>query len=84
MAVLMGDWRRDFRCAEVGEKDIGRELTFMGWVSRVRNMGGILFVWLRDRSGVIQLVFDAEHVDEATYRLAESLRGEYVLAARGT
>ena len=84
MAVLMGDWRRDFRCAEVGEKDIGCELTFMGWVSRVRNMGGILFVWLRDRSGVIQLVFDAEHVDEATYRLAESLRGEYVLAARGT
>lgn len=83
MAEFLGNWKRDLRCAEVREQDIGREVTLMGWVSRVRNMGGILFVWLRDRSGLIQLVFDANHMDEKTYQLAESLRSEFVLAVRG-
>ncbi len=83
MAEFLGNWKRDFRCAELGEKHIGQEVTLMGWVSRVRNMGGILFVWLRDRSGLIQLVFDANHMDEKTYQLAESLRSEFVLAVRG-
>lgn len=84
MAQLLGEWRRDRRCAELTTADIGQEFTLMGWVARVRNMGGLLFVWLRDRSGVIQLVFDAQHTDAATYELAESLRAEYVLAVRGT
>ena len=84
MAELMGNWKRDKRCAEVTEQDIGQELTLMGWVARVRNMGGILFVWLRDRTGIIQLVFDANHMDEKTYALAESLRSEFVLAVKGT
>ncbi len=83
MAQQLGDWKRDRRCAELGMEDIGKEFTLMGWVARVRNMGGILFIWLRDRSGIIQLVFDARHLDEANYRLAESLRPEYVLAVRG-
>lgn len=83
MAEFLGGWERDRRCAELTESDIGKEFTLMGWVARVRNMGGILFVWLRDRSGVIQLVFDANHVDEKTYQLAESLRSEFVVAVRG-
>ncbi|MDI9520027.1 MAG: aspartate--tRNA ligase [Bacillota bacterium] len=83
MAEFLGNWKRDCRCAELTEQDIGREVTLMGWVSRVRNMGGILFVWLRDRSGLIQLVFDTNHLDEKTYSLAESLRSEFVLAVRG-
>ena len=83
MAQQLGDWKRDRRCAELGMEDIGKEFTLMGWVARVRNMGGILFIWLRDRSGIIQLVFDARHLDEAAYHLAESLRPEYVLAVRG-
>jgi len=83
MAEFLGSWRRDCRCAEIGEKDIGRNITLMGWVSRVRDMGGILFVWLRDRSGIIQAVFDAKEVDEQTYLLAGSLRSEYVLAIKG-
>ena len=83
MAEFLGSWRRDCRCAEIGEKDIGRDITLMGWVSRVRDMGGILFVWLRDRSGIIQAVFDAKEVDEQTYLLAGSLRSEYVLAVKG-
>ena len=83
MAEFMGDWKRDKRCAEVTEQDIGQELTLMGWVARVRNMGGILFVWLRDRSGMIQLVFDANHMEEQVFQLAESLRSEFVLAVKG-
>ncbi len=84
MAELMGSWRRDCRCAEIGEKEIGKDVTLMGWVSRARDMGGIIFVWLRDRSGIIQAVFDANQVDEQTYLLAGSLRSEYVLAVKGT
>lgn len=83
MAEFLGGWKRDKLCAEVGAQDIGKELTLMGWVARVRNMGGILFIWLRDRSGIIQLVCDARHQDADTYRLAESLRAEYVIAVRG-
>ncbi|HSK69402.1 MAG TPA: aspartate--tRNA ligase [Candidatus Limnocylindria bacterium] len=83
MAEFLGGWRRDARCAEVTEKDVGREVTLMGWVARSRNMGGIIFVWLRDRSGIIQAVFDSNALDAQTYALGESLRAEYVLAVRG-
>ena len=83
MAEFLGDWRRNCRCAELGEGDVGREVTLMGWVSRVRNMGGILFVWLRDRSGLIQVVFDHRHLPEDAYRVAETLRPEFVMAIRG-
>ena len=83
MAEFLGNWRRDFRCAEVSKEAIGREITLMGWVQRARNMGGIVFVWLRDRSGIIQVVFDAKQLDAKVYELAESLRSEYVLAVRG-
>jgi aspartyl-tRNA synthetase len=83
MAEFLGSWHRDARCGEIKESDIGREITLMGWVARVRNMGGILFVWLRDRSGIMQVVFDAKYIDAATYALGESLRSEYVLAIRG-
>ncbi|MDD4080898.1 MAG: aspartate--tRNA ligase [Eubacteriales bacterium] len=83
MAEFLGGWRRTKRCAEATEQDLGRELTLMGWVQRARDMGGIVFVWLRDRSGIIQVVFDANKLDQATYRIGETLRGEYVLAVRG-
>lgn len=83
MAEFLGGWRRTMRCAEVTEKDVGQELTLMGWVQRVRDMGGIVFVWLRDRSGIIQVVFDADKLDQDAYHIGESLRGEYVLAVRG-
>ena len=83
MAEFLGGWRRTMRCAEVTEQDLGRELTLMGWVQRARDMGGIVFVWLRDRSGIIQVVFDANKLDQETYHLGEVLRGEYVLAVRG-
>ncbi len=83
MAEFLRGWKRSKRCAEVTEQDVGQELTLMGWVQRARDMGGIVFVWLRDRSGIIQVVFDAKKLDEATYKAGESLRSEYVLAVKG-
>ena len=84
MAEFLSGWKRTMRCAEASEQDVGKELTLMGWVQRARDMGGIVFVWLRDRSGIIQVVFDAKKLDAETYRTGESLRGEYVLAVKGT
>ncbi len=69
-------------CQEFSEKDIGREVTLMGWVNSRRNLGGLIFVWLRDRSGVIQLVFD-EAEKKSYFADAESLRSEFVIAVRG-
>lgn len=83
MAQFLGDWRRSCRCADVTEQQVGEGLCLMGWVQRARNMGGIIFVWLRDVSGILQVVFDSNTLDEETFKLAESLRGEYVLAVKG-
>lgn len=83
MAEFLNGWKRTGMCAELSLQDEGKEVLLMGWVQRVRNMGGIIFVWLRDRSGIVQVVFNSDTLNEKTYALAESLRGEYVLAVRG-
>ncbi|NLZ89049.1 MAG: hypothetical protein GX916_06060, partial [Clostridiales bacterium] len=83
MAEFLGGWKRSCMCGEVTEAAVGSDVTLMGWVQRSRNMGGIIFIWLRDRSGIVQVLFDAEQLDEKTYQLGESLRSEYVLAVRG-
>jgi len=83
MAEFLGGWKRTKRCGEVNLQDVGQELTLMGWVQRARDMGGIVFVWLRDRSGIVQVVFDAKKLDADAYHIGESVRGEYVLAVRG-
>ncbi len=83
MAEFLGGWKRDCRCGEVSEAQVGQNLTLMGWVQRSRNMGGIIFVWLRDVSGMVQVVFNADKLDAATYAIGESLRSEYVIAVRG-
>lgn len=83
MASFLGGWKRDCYCAEVNQKDIGHEITLMGWVQRSRNMGGIIFVWLRDRSGICQVVFNSLNTDAETYKIGEALRGEFVLAVKG-
>ncbi len=83
MAEFLNGWKRTGMCAELSLQDVGKEVLLMGWVQRVRNMGGIIFVWLRDRSGIVQVVFNSDTLNEETYALAESLRGEYVLAVRG-
>jgi aspartyl-tRNA synthetase len=80
----MKGMKRTCRCAEVTEDRIGSEVTLMGWVQKSRNKGGIIFVDLRDRSGVMQLIFDSSIIDRECAEKAASLRSEYVIAVRGT
>ncbi|MCI1305245.1 MAG: aspartate--tRNA ligase [Lachnospiraceae bacterium] len=84
MAESMKGMKRTCRCAEVTEDRIGSEVTLMGWVQKSRNKGGIIFVDLRDRSGVMQLIFDSSIIDRECAEKAASLRSEYVIAVRGT
>ncbi len=84
MAESILGMKRTCRCAEVTEGMIGQEVTLMGWVQKNRNKGGILFVDLRDRSGLIQLIFENTTIDEAGLEKASHVRSEYVLAVRGT
>lgn len=82
MAEKLGNWKRTGMCQAFSEKDIGKSVTLMGWVNSRRNLGGLIFAWLRDRSGVIQLVFD-EAEKKSYFADAQSLRSEYVIAVKG-
>ena len=84
MAESMSGLARSHRCTEVSNKLIGTEVTVMGWVQKRRNLGSLILVDLRDRSGILQLVFDQEVLSEEDYNKANSLRSEYVVAAVGT
>ena len=78
----LGDWRRSHPCGELRAKDVGRTVTLMGWVHRRRDHGGLVFVDLRDRSGLVQCVFNPATSGEAHAR-AEAIRAEFVVALRG-
>ena len=84
MAESMKGMRRSHRCAEVTEELIGSKVTLMGWVQKSRNKGGIVFVDLRDRSGIMQLIFENGSIDEAGFEKAGKLRSEFVIAVTGT
>lgn len=84
MAESMRGLHRSHRCAEVTKEMIGTEVTLMGWVQKSRNKGGIVFVDLRDRSGLIQLIFENGSIDETGFEKAGKLRSEFVIAAVGT
>ena len=75
-------WRRDIYCGELRAADAGRDVTVMGWVHTRRDHGGLIFVDLRDRTGIVQVVFSPEH-NAVAFALAEQLRGEFVVAVRG-
>ncbi len=83
MAESMRGLHRSHRCAEVTKEMIGNEVTLMGWVQKSRNKGGIVFVDLRDRSGLIQLIFENGSIDEAGFEKAGKLRSEFVIAVVG-
>lgn len=83
MASFMGGWKRDAYAGRVTESMVGNQVTLMGWVQRSRDMGGIIFVWLRDITGMVQVVFNESQLPAEAYQLASSLRSEYVIAVRG-
>ncbi|MDI1471338.1 Aspartyl-tRNA synthetase [Thermodesulfovibrio sp. N1] len=74
---------RDKYCAEVNEEEIGKKLKLCGWVYRRRDHGGLIFIDLRDRSGIIQVVFSPE-ISAETHKKAHEIRTEYVIAVKGT
>ncbi len=83
MAESMQGLHRTCRCAEVTKEMIGSEVTLMGWVQKARDKGGIVFVDLRDRSGIMQLIFENGSIDEEGFAKAGKLRSEFVIAVTG-
>jgi len=83
MIDLLGDLKRTDYCGDLRRKDVNREVILLGWVQRRRDLGGLIFVELRDRQGIVQLVFNPEMNPQA-HEKAQSIRGEYVLGVQGT
>ena len=83
MAESMKGLKRSARCAELSKADIGREVTVMGWVAKNRNKGGIIFLDLRDRSGILQIIFEEENIGSEGFEKAAKLRSEFVVAITG-
>nr|WP_296158164.1 aspartate--tRNA ligase [uncultured Blautia sp.] len=84
MAESMKGLHRTCRCAEVTKEMTGSKVTLMGWVQKARNKGGIVFVDLRDRSGIMQLIFENGSIDQEGFEKAGKLRSEFVIAVTGT
>jgi len=82
MADMMTGLKRTVYCGEIRPSDIGREVTLAGWCAKQRNLGNLVFIDLRDRSGIAQLAFD-DTSDREVFEKAESVRSEYVLMAKG-
>ena len=82
MGEALGDLKRTCYCGDVGTERIGQEVTLMGWVNRRRDLGGLVFIDLRDRAGIIQVVFNPEFSPQA-HEKASALRNEYVIAVKG-
>ena len=83
MAESMMGLKRSHRCTEVSNANIGEEITVMGWVQKRRNLGSLIFIDLRDRSGILQIVFDENDVQKEGFEKAETLRSEFVIAVKG-
>ena len=83
MAESMKGLKRTHRCAELSNANIGEIVTVMGWVQKQRNKGGIIFVDLRDRSGLLQIIFEESDVKAEGFAKAEKLRSEFVIAVVG-
>jgi aspartyl-tRNA synthetase len=79
---FLGDWKRTHYCGDLSAADIGSEVILMGWALRRRDHGGLIFIDLRDREGIAQIVFDPE-VNQSGHEVAESVRSEFVLAVKG-
>ncbi|MBV9225823.1 MAG: aspartate--tRNA ligase, partial [Acidobacteriaceae bacterium] len=80
---FLGDLRRTNGCGELRADDVGKTVVLMGWVHRRRDLGGVIFIHLRDRDGITQLVFD-ESKNAAAHQRAQELSSEFVIAVKGT
>jgi len=76
-------WKRTHKCNDLRKAHVGQEVSLLGWVQRSRDHGGLTFIDLRDRTGLVQVVFDPAEGDD-THKLAQRLRSEYVIAIKGT
>ena len=76
--------KRTHRCTELSAQNAGEKVTVMGWVQKSRNKGGIIFVDLRDRSGILQIIFEESDIQKEGFEKAEKLRSEFVIAVVGT
>ena len=83
MVDLLGNLKRTDYCGDLDKKDVDRNVTLLGWVQRRRDLGGLIFIELRDRQGIVQAVFNPEISPEA-HEKAQSLRSEYVAGVKGT
>ncbi len=83
MAESMKGLKRTYRCGELGLNNVGEEVTVMGWVQKQRNKGGIIFVDLRDRAGILQIIFEESDCGPEHFAKAEKLRSEFVVAVVG-
>ncbi|MEG1858837.1 MAG: aspartate--tRNA ligase, partial [Christensenellaceae bacterium] len=83
MGEFLGNWKRTALCAEFTKEDIGKEVTLMGWADTRRDLGALIFVDLRDRSGIMQVVFN-ESTFHGNFEDAGSIRSEFVLAVKGS
>ncbi len=83
MIEFLGDWKRSHYCGDLTARDIGKEVVLMGWVLRRRDHGGLIFIDLRDREGLAQIVFDPDRSIEP-HKKAETVRNEFVIAIKGT
>ena len=76
--------KRTHRCTEVSNQLVGEKVTVMGWVQKRRNLGSLIFVDLRDRSGLLQIIFDEDTIGTEGFEKANKLRNEFVIAIVGT
>lgn len=83
MSESMQGMHRSHRCTEVSGANVGETVTVMGWVQKRRNLGSLIFIDLRDRSGLLQLVFDEPQIGAAGFEKAGTLRSEFVIAVTG-
>ena len=84
MAESMSGLKRSHRCAELSKENVGQKVTIMGWVQKTRNTGGLIFVDVRDRSGLLQVTFNEEKLGKEEFDKAYKLRSEFVVAVTGT
>ncbi|MDM8516167.1 aspartate--tRNA ligase [Desulfobacterales bacterium HSG16] len=84
MSDILGEMRRTHNCCQLGVEEVGQEVVLMGWVQHRRDHGGVIFVDLRDREGLTQVVFNPQNIDSAFFEKAHTIRNEFVLGLRGT